>query len=163
MALLKVRTFPDPILKLKAEPLTTFTDKEQRLFDDMIETMYVEDGVGIAAPQVGISKQIIVVSPNAKRGEERIYINPEIIEFSAEKETDTEGCLSLPGISCEISRSTKIKFCFWDLNGRERLEELQHFPARVIQHEVDHLNGILLIDRVDFNHRQTLIGAYRRL
>ena len=134
-----------------------------RLIKDMIDTMYQEDGVGLAAPQVGVSKRIIVVSPNARRGEERVYINPEIIESSPEKEIGLEGCLSLPGISCEVQRSKKIKFKALDLNGVEQAEELLNFPARVIQHEIDHLNGVLIIDRVDFNQRQSLLGTYRRL
>ena len=163
MAALKVIEYPNPVLSKKAEPVVKITQKELRLIQDMIDTMYQEDGVGLAAPQVGVSKQIIVVSPNAKWGEERVYINPEVIESSEEQEVGLEGCLSVPGISCEVRRPKQIRLKATDSKGLKLLEEFQSFPARVIQHEIDHLNGILLIDRVDFNQRQTALSSYRRL
>ena len=163
MAILKVIEYPNPVLSQKASPIEKVSEKELRLIQDMVDTMYAEDGVGIAAPQVGVSKRIIIISPNARRGEERALINPEIIEQSQEELTDFEGCLSLPGVSCEVRRPKKVKFRSWDTNGKEQLEELEHFPARVLQHELDHLNGILMIDRVNFNRRQTLLGSYRKL
>ncbi|OGW86279.1 MAG: peptide deformylase [Omnitrophica bacterium RIFCSPHIGHO2_02_FULL_46_11] len=163
MALLKVLEYPNPILTKKASLVSKNELKSLRFVQDMIDTMYHEDGVGLAAPQVAISKRIIVVSPDAQRGKERIYINPEIVESSKEEEIAVEGCLSLPGISCEVRRAKKIKLRSWDLNGAELAEEFENFSARVVQHEIDHLNGILLIDRVDFNRRQALLGSYRRL
>ena len=163
MAILKVLEYPNPILSKKATPADAVSEKELRLIQDMTDTMYQEDGVGLAAPQIGVLKRIIVVSPNGRRGEEHVYINPEIIKSSLEEEIGLEGCLSLPGASCEIRRAKKIKFQALDLNGSKNVKELEGFPARVIQHEMDHLNGVLIIDRVDFNRRQALLGTYRHL
>lgn len=162
MALLKVRHYPDPILKKKATPLTEFGPKEQKLFDDMIDTMHVEDGVGLAAPQIGISKQILIACPSVKEGEEFVIVNPVILESSG-REMGPEGCLSLPGITGEISRFKKIKLRFQDRFGKVIEGELKDFFARIIQHEMDHLNGILLIDRLDFNKRQEVLEQYQRL
>ena len=163
MSVLKVIHYPESVLTKKAKAVDVIGQKELRLIRDMIDTMYQEDGVGLAAPQVAASKRIIVVSPNARRGEERVYINPEIIESSQEEEIGLEGCLSLPDISCEVRRAKKIRFRALDINGTEQIEQVCDFPARVIQHEIDHLNGVLLIDRVDFHRRQALLGTYRRL
>ena len=162
MALLKVKTYPDPLLKKKTEPLTQFGPEEQKLFDDMIETMVAEDGVGLAAPQVGISKRILIASPTMTRGEEYVFVNPEVFEARG-RELGLEGCLSLPGISGEITRAKAIRFRALDRRGRPLEMEVKDFFARIIQHEVDHLNGILLIDRVDFDRRQELLAAYQRL
>lgn len=163
MAVLKVLEYPDPILSAKAKPLGSISKKDLELIRDMIDTMYREDGVGLAAPQVGISKRIIVISPNARRGEEEAYINPEILESSKEQELGLEGCLSVPGISCEVRRAQKIKFKALTPKGNQCIQELDGFPARVVQHEIDHLNGILLIDRLDFNKRQAVLSAHQRL
>ena len=163
MAILKVLEYPNPVLSAKAKTVGSVSKKDLDLIRDMIDTMYQEDGVGLAAPQIGVSKRIIVVSPNAQRGEEKAYINPEIVQSSTEQEMGVEGCLSLPGISCEVRRAKKIKLKALNLKGLEYIQEFENFPARVIQHVIDHLNGLLLIDRVDFNQRQTLLGTYRRL
>lgn len=157
-----MRTYPDPVLKKKAEPVRDFGPDTQKLFDDMIETMYGEDGVGLAAPQVGISKQILIASPTMTAGEEYVFVNPEILEARG-RELGIEGCLSLPGISGEISRAKMIRFRALDRNGKPVEMEVRDFFARIIQHEADHLNGILLIDRVDFDKRQELLAAYQRL
>lgn len=163
MAKLKILEYPSPILSKKAEPVGRLQEKDRRLIQDMIETMYEEDGVGLAAPQVGVSKRIIIASPNAIRGEEQTFINPEITFFSEQKELGTEGCLSVPNVSCDVWRSKKITLKAFDLQGKELTLELQNFPARVVQHEIDHLNGILLIDRIDFNQRQNTLSGYQRL
>lgn len=162
MAILQIRKYPDPVLKKKTEPLTRFGPEEQALFEDMIETMYAEEGVGLAAPQVGISKRIIVASPTMKQGEEHVFVNPEIIEARG-REAAKEGCLSLPGIGGEIPRAKVIRFRALDRHGKPVEVEAKDFFARIIQHEVDHINGLLLIDRVDFNKRQELLAAYERL
>ena len=163
MAILKIREYPDPILSMKAKPVGKISPKEFRLIQDMIETMYQEDGVGLAAPQVGISQRIIVVSPEGEPGDEEVYINPEILESSQDEEVGPEGCLSLPGVSCDVRRAKRIQLRTLDLKGKQRTEDLKDFHARVMQHEIDHLNGVLLIDRLDFNRRQMLLGSYRRL
>ena len=162
MALLTVKTYPDPILKKVAEPLARFGKEEQKIFDDMIETMYQEDGVGIAAPQVGISKRIFIASPTMKPGEEFVFVNPEIIEARG-RQVEREDCLSLPGISGEIPRAKTVRFRAQDRNGKPVEMTVKDLFARIIQHELDHLNGMLLIDRIDFDKRQELLAGYQRL
>ena len=162
MTKLKILQYPNPSLAQKAKPIIRIGKEEEKLIRNMIEAMYSDDGVGLAAPQVGVLKRIIVISPNARPGEERALINPVILEASG-SEIGLEGCLSLPGISGEVRRARKIKFHALDMKGRQISEECEDFPARVIQHEIDHLEGILLIDRVDFDKRQELLSAYQRL
>ena len=162
MALLKVHVYPDPVLKLKAEPLTDFGEAQQKFFEDMIKTMHIEDGVGLAAPQVGVSKQILIACPTSKQGEEHIIVNPEILESSG-LEIGPEGCLSLPGVRGEVARAKKIKLRYQDRFGKVITEELKDFFARIVQHEMDHLEGVLLIDRVDFNQRQEILAQYQVL
>ena len=162
MALLKIRVFPDPVLKQKAQPLSEFGPAQHKLFDDMIETMYVEDGVGLAAPQIGVSKRILIASPTMKKGEEFVIVNPEIYESSG-RQTGPEGCLSFPGVSGEVERAKKIRVRFLDRYGKAQDLEVKDFFARIIQHEMDHLDGILLIDRVGFGARQELLAHYKAL
>ena len=162
MAILKIKTYPDPVLKKVAEPVTRFGVDEQKVFDDMIETMYQADGVGIAAPQVGISKRILIASPTMTPGEEYVIANPEIVK-SQGRQLGLEGCLSLPGISGEIPRAKIICFRGQNRDGNPIEMTVKDFFARIIQHEIDHLNGVLLIDRLDFDKRQELLAAYQRL
>jgi len=162
MAHLKIRVYPDPILKKIAAPLTDFGPKSQKLFEDMIETMYLDDGVGLAAPQVGVSLRVLIASPTAKPGEEQVIVNPEILEESG-RETESEGCLSVPGLAVKVARAKKIRLRYQDRQGNSHEVTLKDFFARVIQHEMDHLNGILLIDRVPFDERQTLLAGYKVL
>lgn len=145
MAILKVVRHPNPILSQKALPVLRVNRKLRRLVHDMIETMYQEDGVGLAAPQVGVPKQIVVISPQGTRGEEQVLFNLQVIECSSKQEVDAEGCLSLPGLTAEIPRARKIAYTALDLNGFPVRETAEGFHARVIQHELDHLNGILIL------------------
>ena len=119
MAILKVLEHPHPTLSKKSSPVSSIGRAERRLVRDMIDTMYQEDGVGLAAPQVGESKQIIVISPRAQPGEERALINPKIIERSPEEELGIEGCLSLPGITVEVPRAIKIKIGSTSMAGKK--------------------------------------------
>lgn len=160
MALLKIVTYPNPILSQRAEPLGQFGPDEQKLFDDMIETMYVEDGVGLAAPQVGISKRILVASPATKKGGEYVLVNPVIYEPSG-REWGMEGCLSFPGISAEVPRAKNIRVRFQDRQGKPQDLAAKDFFARVIQHELDHLDGILFIDRMNFFERHKVLAGYQ--
>jgi len=163
MPLLKVVTYPNKVLHKKAEPVKKMDSEIRRLARDMIETMFHEDGVGLAAPQVNVSKRLIVYAPTARRGEETALINPEIIKFSDETEPGVEGCLSLPSITGEVQRAKKIEFRAMDLRGKVFQDTASGFAARVLQHEIDHLNGVLLIDRLDFNQREILLGNHQRL
>ena len=146
MARLNVLNYPHPVLTQKAAQVLDFNQDLHHLILDMIETMHAEDGVGLAAPQIGVSKQVIVISPTAKKGEEHVLINPKIIERSKDEEVGIEGCLSLPDFSVEVARAKRIKIEAQNLNGKIWVDVLTDFPARVVQHEIDHLNGILLTD-----------------
>jgi len=159
MAKLKIRIYPDPVLSQKAAPMTDFGPLAQKLFDDMIETMHVEDGVGLAAPQVGISKQIFIACPTIRRGEEHVMVNP-VIEKASGAAPLAEGCLSLPGISAEIVRATRLTLNYQDRHGVQRKIKVEDFFARVIQHETDHLNGKLLIDHFKGTAREKLLAQY---
>ena len=159
MTRLKIRFYPDPVLKKKTIPVTDFGPVMQKLFDEMIETMHVADGVGLAAPQIGISQQIFIACPTMRRGEERVMVNAVIDEQSGSA-IKAEGCLSLPGISAEITRSTKLRVKFQDRHGKKFVAEIEDFFARVIQHEMDHLNGILLIDHFKGLAREKLLAQF---
>ena len=159
MARLKIRTYPDPVLKKKAAPLTDFGPALQKLFDDMIVTMHAADGVGLAAPQIGISQQIFIACPTMRHGEEHIMVNA-VIEKKSGTAVANEGCLSFPGISGEVVRATELQLTFQDRFGKKHAAEVSDFFARVIQHEMDHLNGILLIDHFKGEKREKLIAQY---
>ncbi len=156
MSVLKIESYPSDVLRKVAEPVKEIDDDIRRLVQDMIETMYHDDGVGLAAPQVGVSKRIMVVSPEAEPGTEQVYINLEIIHHEG-AELGYEGCLSLPGVAAEVKRAQKIIFKALDISGNEIQVEAEDFFARVVQHEADHLEGKLLIDRVSFTERTDII------
>lgn len=161
MAILPVKIYPDPVLKQKAVPVSDFGSKMQKLFEDMIETMYEEDGVGIAAPQVGVSQRIFIACPTVKKGEEYVVVNPQVYEVSG-RQVGVEGCLSVPGVSGEVARAKMVKIKYQDRYGKPQDIEAKDFFARIIQHEIDHLDGMLFVDRVSFNQRQEIMQDYQR-
>lgn len=143
MAIRNVRKEGDPILRKRSKEVSEINERIQILLDDMVETMDEEDGVGLAAPQVGVLKRVIVI----RIGDELIQlINPEIIYENGEQ-TDIEGCLSVPGISMNVTRPLTVKVKGIDRNGKEVEYEGSDLLARAFCHEVDHLNGILFIDK----------------
>jgi len=143
--ILKVREVGDPILRSKAKKVININQKTSDLINNMIETMYSEDGVGLAAPQIGVLKRIIV----ADTGEELIeIINPEIIEKDGEKIAE-EGCLSIPDQKGKVKRAAKIKVKGKTKKGDILNREAEGLLARIIQHEIDHLNGVLFIDKIE--------------
>lgn len=149
MAVLPILTYPDPILKSVAEPIAQVTDEIRKLAEDMAETMYAAPGVGLAANQVGILKRIFVIDV---AGEDEpsnliVFINPEIIEKDGELVFE-EGCLSFPGASEEIKRAATVKVRALNLQGVPFELEADGLLAVAIQHENDHLNGVLMIDKV---------------
>ncbi len=152
MAIRKIRTDGDPILRKKSKVVTNYNDRLKLLIDDMYETMDLAPGVGLAAPQIGILKRVIVVDNREEDNHEgekpmRFYmINPEIIEKDGE-EVSMEGCLSVPGKQGTVKRAKHIKVKYNDLEGIEKLMEAEDFLARIIQHETDHLDGILYTDK----------------
>ena len=146
MATRKIREDGDPILRKQSKQVTNFNDRLKVLIDDMFETMDVAYGVGLAAPQVGILKRLIVVDNRDEEGKRFFMINPEIFEKEGE-EVSIEGCLSVPGKQGSVKRAKEIKVRYNDLDGEEKIMEAEDFLARIIQHEVDHLDGILYTDK----------------
>lgn len=144
---MKIVHYPDPILKKKSEEIEEINDEIKSIANEMIEEMYKADGVGLAGPQVGISKQIIIVNHTANRGDEVVYINPKILQKKG-REIGEEGCLSFPGISGNVTRATWIKVNAKLLSGEEVTFEAKDFMARVLQHEIDHLNGVLFVEKI---------------
>ncbi len=164
MAVLPILIYPDPILKQKSIPVEIIDDEVVNLAENMLETMYQAPGtgVGLAAPQVGRNQRLIVIDIN-RRAEEPgdskpiILVNPEIVESEGEITYD-EGCLSVPGYTVDITRSEKIKVCGLDLQGNSVEIEADELLAIILQHEIDHLDGNLIIDHVSSLKRE----LYRR-
>lgn len=145
MALLKVRKIGDPVLRSKAKEIEAVNKKTLDLIDNMFETMYEEDGVGLAAPQVGILKRIAVV--DIRENNKIVLINPKIIEEEG-KAIMEEGCLSIPDETGDVIRAEKIKVRTLNKEGKKVEFEAEGFEARAIQHEIDHLNGVLFVDKI---------------
>jgi peptide deformylase len=159
MAKLKLYEYPHPILKQKTSKVEVVDDEIRTLLDDMLETMYASNGCGLAAPQIGLSKRIAVIDI-AHEGEEPapLYmVNPEIIWRSDEKEVYEEGCLSVPGQRAEVERPASVKIKYLDYHGNEQELLAKDFLAVAAQHELDHLDGILYIDKMSRLKRQMLL------
>jgi peptide deformylase len=157
MSLLKIRKYPDPILRGKCQEVKEVTEEIKNLGWNMIETMIENQGIGLAAPQVGELKRIIVVHPIEERSSEekfkkkpQIFINPKIVKKSKETLIDEEGCLSFPGLFLKIKRSKSVEIEALNERGEKILIRAEGLSARIFQHEIDHLDGILFIDRVSF-------------
>ena len=144
----KIVIEPDPILRKKSEMLEKVDDELRALLDDMLETMYDAPGIGLAAVQIGILKRLIVldISKDKEKKNPLFLINPEIISLSKKTSVHEEGCLSLPGYFAEIERPAECQIKFIDYNGKEKELKANGLLATCIQHEVDHLNGVLFID-----------------
>lgn len=146
MAILTVTEHPDEVLRTKALPVIDFTPSLQTLAEDMLETLQKYGGIGLSAPQIAQSKRM-VVTKMADDIEAEIYINPEIVARSATGIVQ-ESCLSLPGVSGNVVRSTKLKVAAFDTNGSRFEKNLSGMHAVCLQHEIDHLDGVLFIDRM---------------
>ena len=153
MALLEIVTLPDPVLRRKAKPVVRFDDSLQTLIDNMIETMRAAPGVGLAAPQVGVSQRLIVVEYAEDEDDENapkklyVVVNPEIKEVSEETELGIEGCLSIPGLQGEVERSLGLRVKGLTRHGQPIRIKAKGWLARIFQHEIDHLNGVVFTDR----------------
>ena len=144
MAIRQLRYEGDPLLRKRSREIAEIDQKILDLLDDMVETMYKEEGVGLAAPQVGILKRVVVIDV----GDGPIkLINPEIIASEGE-EIDLEGCLSIPGETGEVLRPRKVRVKYLDIQGKEKIIEGTGLLARALCHEIDHLNGVLFIDKI---------------
>lgn len=146
MALLKIRKVGDPVLRSKAKEVVKLNAQVIDLLDNMAETMYKAPGAGLAAPQVGVLQRIIVVDVNDENGLIEL-INPEIIRTSEEQTVLEEGCLSIPVAAYNVIRSRQVKVKGLDRKGREIIIEAEGYLARALQHEIDHLDGVLIIDK----------------
>lgn len=167
MAILKLYTYPDKILSEKCDPVEAVTDDIRRLLDDMLETMYADKGVGLAAPQIGIKKRIIVIDDKVTEdgipGPHPLYlVNPEIIEKSAETIFFNEGCLSVPGQCAEVERHAAVTVKYLDYNGKEQLLHATDYLAVILQHETDHLDGVLYIDHLSRLKRNMIIKKLQK-
>jgi peptide deformylase len=155
---MEVLHHPNPVLKGRAHDVDTQADQELReLVRAMAETMYAENGVGLAAPQVGVDKRVIVFDVDDRLA---ALCNPVITEFGDETLVDEEGCLSVPGVNVPVERSQRVVCQGLTIEGREITIEAENLLARVLQHEIDHLDGILILDRAPAEMRKSLIKAY---
>jgi peptide deformylase len=158
MGLRTIVTLPEPVLRRKARPVSTFDNNLQTLIDDMIETMREAPGVGLAAPQVGISDRLIVVEyadpPEEDEAEQKevkpklyVMVNPEIVKTSEEKVLGVEGCLSIPGLVGEVERFEMVQVKGLNRRGQPMKVKAEGWLARIFQHEIDHVNGVVFPDR----------------
>ncbi len=150
MAVLNIVTYPDPILAKPSDKVTEIDDSIQKLIEDMAETMYDAPGVGLAAVQVGVNKRILVFdhAPEEEKGNYEVLINPEIVSSEGEFISEDEGCLSVPDFRATVKRASSVIVKALDREGKELTIEAEGFLAVVLQHEIDHLDGVLFIDRI---------------
>ena len=156
--------YPDPVLERPGEPVTEFNAELQKLVDDMFESMYAAKGIGLAAPQVAVSRRVTVIDLSFKeKPEDRIVlVNPEII-FREGKQYEEEGCLSLPDIRDKVSRAAKVKVRAQDVKGKWFEIEGEELLSRAFQHEIDHLDGILFFRRVSALKRDLILRKIRKM
>ncbi|MCW8873860.1 MAG: peptide deformylase, partial [Xanthomonadales bacterium] len=145
MAKLEILEFPDPRLRTVAKPVEQFDAALRQLVDDMVETMYDAQGIGLAATQVNVHQRLLVLDVSENQDTPRVYVNPEIVEREG-SETCEEGCLSVPGIYAEVSRAERITVAAQDAEGQAFREALDGLQAICVQHEIDHLEGKLFVD-----------------
>ena len=149
MAIRKILKFPDQDLRIKAKPIESFDDELKTLTDDMFETMHSVNGIGLAATQIGVAKQVAVIDISPEKNEPLVIVNPAIQILDPSKTEDyDEGCLSVPGFFEKISRPSDIKLTFQDLNGKKQEIKPEGLLTKVVEHELDHLNGRLFVDHI---------------
>jgi peptide deformylase len=158
IALSQIRQYGDPVLRMRAEPVEAFDEELRRVTDRMLALMHDAEGIGLAATQVGILRRFFVCSLN---DEDRVLVNPTITPVGDETESDLEGCLSLGPVRVPVNRLTKVKIEAFDVEGRPVSLDLEGLPARVVQHELDHLDGKLVLERTDAEARREALGLLR--
>jgi peptide deformylase len=159
LALAQIRQYPDAALRLKARPIGEFDETLARLVARMLRLMHDANGVGLAATQVGTLQRLFVFAP--EEGVDAVVVNPEIVERSGETDVEDEGCLSLQGVSVPVERNLSVTVVGRDERGEDVRYELKEMPARVAQHELDHLDGVLIIDRTTPEARREALGTLR--
>ena len=155
---LDIRKFGDPVLKTRAVPVESFDESLGRLTQDMLATMRDNEGVGLAATQVGRLKRVFVA---AIEDDEYVMVNPVLTDISETTETATEGCLSIPGIQVDVERPVAVTISGQDVSGKPLQIEASDLLARILQHEVDHLDGVLILDRTDRESRKAAMREWR--
>ena len=164
MAIREILVVPDPTLKQVSQPVAAVDDDLRALMDDMLETMYAAPGIGLAAIQIGVPKRVIVMDL-AREGEPKApkyYVNPEILWASEETQPYEEGCLSVPEIYDEVERPARVKLRYVDYNGKTVEEDAEGLFAVCIQHEMDHLQGVLFIDHLSRLKREQAVKKVRK-
>lgn len=161
MSVRPIVRFPDPRLKLVAEPVTRFDAELRALAGDLLDTMRAAPGIGITAPHIGVPSRLVVLELTP--GEVRTYVNPALDSVSPETIRHTEGSVSMPGVTDELERHARIRVRYLDLDGREHSEEADGLLAICHQHEIDQLDGIFWIDRLSRLRRDRLIARYNKL
>lgn len=171
MAILPMVIAPDPRLKTASAPVADFGDELRTLVGDMFDTMYYERGIGLAAVQVGVHKRVLVADVswredgegNAAAGEQHVLINPEILEDSGDKHVYKEGCLSFPDQFAEVTRPSSVRVRFQDIQGNTQEQSFEGLLATCIQHEIDHLNGVVFVDHISSLKRDMIIRRLSKL
>jgi peptide deformylase len=155
---------PDPLLRQVSKPIERVDSDLQRLVDDMLETMYDAPGIGLAAIQVGVPRRMLVIDVS-REGEEKqplVFINPEVVKSSDERSLYEEGCLSIPDYYAEVERPATIGVKYLDRDGKEQLIDADGLLATCLQHEIDHLNGVLFIDHISRLKREMVIKKFTK-
>ena len=165
MSVKTILTEPNKVLREVSKPVEKVTKEEQKLMDDMLDTMYAANGIGLAAIQIGVPKRIIVIdlSKNPEKKEPRYFVNPIIKNKNSENATYEEGCLSVPNQFAEIDRPSKCEVEYLDYNGKKQLLKADGLLATCIQHEMDHLEGILFIDYLSKLKRSMIVKKLSKL
>jgi peptide deformylase len=158
VALAQIRQYGDPVLRMRAADVESFDDELARITGRMTELMHDADGIGLAATQIGILRRFLVCT---LEGEDRVLVNPRVTPVGEETEVDDEGCLSLGSIRVPVERATRVTVEARDAAGEPVALELEGMDARVVQHEVDHLDGVLLLDRTDVESRRDALAQLR--
>ena len=151
-----IRMYGDPVLREDCDPVEQIDASVTELITDLRDTMYDADGIGLAAPQVGVPVRVFVYDIRDPEVEPGVLVNPEITMFSDDRVPYDEGCLSVPGITEVVERPRAIRFRYRDLDGRDHERQAEGLLARVVQHEIDHLDGILFVDRLSLIKKQLL-------
>jgi peptide deformylase len=164
MAIRPILTIPHPVLRKKAKPIERVDADLRRLMDDMLATMYDAPGIGLAAPQIGISRRLIVMDPAKDEAPKSpiVMVNPEILSRSEEMRMHEEGCLSIPDFTAEIERPAKTLVAYIDREGKKREAELEGIWSTLVQHEIDHLNGVLFIDYLSRLKRDMVVRKFTK-
>lgn len=167
MTALPIYVVPQDVLRQKAEPVEGVTPEIKKLMENMLETMYAAQGIGLAAPQVGVSKRVVVIDVEQKendgeRGKPMFIVNPEIISSSEEISSYEEGCLSIPGQVADVKRPARVTVRYLDENGNAQQVDADGLLATCLQHEIDHLNGVLFIDHISSLKRDMILRKLKK-